>query len=473
VFPTFTFPEIQPSQAMSLGITLSKDYKGPMEIAGYMRKVKSQYSLGKMLSSFNKRYFVLDLHYMQLYYLPKKESHYTDSQQIFLGEICKVTYDFHQVLSDDQVWKYGIIISARKKDYHLHSSSKEFIETLLFAFSHLIEYSTREPLFNWEAYQKQIKKSEVQQFTFSPQGTISLHQQNEEVLPSTPIPIPTPTSADFVVKKNDDSKKSLIEESQSPRASDKTSAPSSQTEAQEDETNTHPPENNKTETHPQIQPPEISRILESVQVLKVDSTTPGTRKEINITRMRAASRNRGRNNSLAISNNQQIANFIQNELTQTQDTKNSDFVGIYQADLSHIKPKEKTNNIWENPTNTNARSRYPSLEARQRNKAAHHHRAKLISLRGNGINIESPELSKHSNNADRQISKTPETNNSSPPKSSCDEDNQIPSNNEDWDKELFEDDYKKKKPITRANPESYNFRPTVPVHNDWDDELDL
>lgn len=454
---------------MSLGITLSKDYKGPMEIAGYMRKVKSQYSLGKMISSYNKRYFILDLHYMQLYYLPKKESHYTDSQQIFLGEICRVAYDYHQVLNDEQVWKYGIIISARKKDYYLHSSSKEFIETLLFAFSHLIEYSTKEPLFNWEAYQKQIKKSEVKQFVFSPQGTISLNQQNQEILPSTP----TSTSANVVAKKNDDSKKSLIDENQSPKASDQTSAPSSQTEAQEEETVSDHHKNETISDKPQIQTSEASAAIESIQVVKVDSTSTVTRMENSITKLRPASRNRGRNNSMSVANNQQIANFIQNGLIQTENPKNSDFVGINQADLSQIKPKENTNNIWENPTTVNARSRYPSLEARQRNKAALHHRAKLMSFRGSGISIESPELSKQSN-------LTPETNNSSPPKSSCDEDNQIPSNNEDWDKELFEDDDKKmnithlqEKPNSKVNPESYNFRPAVPVHNDWDDELDL
>jgi len=237
------------------------------------------------------------------------------------------------------------------------------------------------------------------------------------------------------------SNKSLEVETQ--RASDETSTPSSQTDDKGEITSTSNNENiiNKLPGSIEIaeEQPQLEPVREKAEVLKVDSATGIGKVEDNLGRLRAASRNRGRNNSMRLSQNQEIANFIKNELIQNQQPDHTKFSGINQINVQQAKPQEKTNNIWENTTNP--RARYPSLGARQKVQVAHQ-RAKLLSYRGSGISIESPELIKQNDRAD---SSTPETNNSSPPKSSCDDD-QLPTNNkklsvdEDWDKQLFGED---------------------------------
>lgn len=53
---------------MDSNLYVHPEYKGPMQIQGYLRKVKADKAIGRILRDYDLRYFVLDLNTLSFYY---------------------------------------------------------------------------------------------------------------------------------------------------------------------------------------------------------------------------------------------------------------------------------------------------------------------------------------------------------------------------------------------------------------------
>jgi len=115
--------------------------------------MKSKSMLGRMLSKYNTRYFVLDVKKGLFYYMVDKNSSVSTARQIPINAIESVSVDTNpQVSADEKTWKHGITIKTKKKDFNIIAPSELIMEKFLYGFGSLIDDQTKQPLFNWNAY---------------------------------------------------------------------------------------------------------------------------------------------------------------------------------------------------------------------------------------------------------------------------------------------------------------------------------
>jgi len=87
---------------MQRKITLDPSYIGPDVIEEVVRKMKSKSMLGRMLSKYNTRYFVLDVKKGLFYYMVDKNSSVSTARQIPINAIESVSVDTNPQVSADE-----------------------------------------------------------------------------------------------------------------------------------------------------------------------------------------------------------------------------------------------------------------------------------------------------------------------------------------------------------------------------------
>lgn len=133
-------------------IIVKPTYTGPRLIEVYLKKAKGHSSLGRMLSTSNKRFFVLDLNRLLFYYLPEREATLSNATEIPLDSISRIYVEHRAQLSAQDQASKGFVILTKKKAYKLLCDSQLVMEQILFAFSNLVGAQSQKPLYDWNSY---------------------------------------------------------------------------------------------------------------------------------------------------------------------------------------------------------------------------------------------------------------------------------------------------------------------------------
>jgi len=106
-----------------------------------------------MLSTYNKRFFVLDLGRALFYYLPEKGDLLSKATEIPLDSINRIYVEHQANLGASEINEKQIfVVLTKKKAYKLLCDSQLVMEQILFAFSNLIGAQSQKPLYDWNAY---------------------------------------------------------------------------------------------------------------------------------------------------------------------------------------------------------------------------------------------------------------------------------------------------------------------------------
>jgi hypothetical protein len=133
-------------------IIVKPTYTGPRLLEVYLKKSKGHSSLGRMISTYNKRFFVLDMNRVMFYYLPEKDAVLGGATEIPLDSINRIYVEHKPQLGQQDQTSKGFVILTKKKAYKLLCDSQLIMEQLLFAFSNLIGAQSQKPLYDWNTY---------------------------------------------------------------------------------------------------------------------------------------------------------------------------------------------------------------------------------------------------------------------------------------------------------------------------------
>lgn len=132
-----------------------------------------------MISTYNKRFFILDLNRLLFYYLPERDSVLSNSTEIPLDSITRI-YVEHQahIGMTEQNTRHGFVVLTKKKAFKLVCDSQLIMEQLLFAFSNLVGAQSQKPLYDWNSYYTQDSQSND-----SPSPSNQMNHQQPMMMP--------------------------------------------------------------------------------------------------------------------------------------------------------------------------------------------------------------------------------------------------------------------------------------------------